>query len=548
MRFLQYFEHRSSRVIALFRAALALIFLVAMALEPVNGSTSPTEAVALIAMYFVFTLLLVPIAWTSWWFDQKLAFWVLAIDITVFVISVFVSEALNLEFTSPFMAFFALIMLSATLRWDWRFAATTGGLSTVLFILAGVLMLYLQLPLVTAPFLRRAAYMTMLFLVLVTFSVQRREPLLPPFQPADEGDENDQLPIDASLNYAMEQTGAQFGAIAWCDEDEPWTDLRLKRGSAAPDRRRLGPDEIDISAPGQPAEPCLFDLRRNRRLDRGTDNWAHCEGLEAPIALAQAAGLTDGLFIPLKAASGTGQIVLAGVGGLSGEHVSLGRILAREIAAAIDRRSRAVLEREALLVRTRNALARDLHDSVAQSLAGACFRLEALRGSVVRGTESDGQIVEIRDALRGEQRHVREMIEKLRSPERVSGERDLGRDLETVLDDASRQWGVTVRLNDRGPVRVPGWLSYEVQQLVREGIANAVRHGKASLVRIGIEHGSHGVQLEIADNGEGFGKDAVNTQPWSISGRVAALGGQFALDSAAPGALLSITLPLGLPA
>ena len=167
----QYFEYRSGRVIVLFRAVLVLVFLLALLAEPVNGTDHPHGSLLLLFGYLVFSLLLLPISWTSWWYDQRLAFPALVVDVITFIAATFLTEALDVEFVSPFMAFFALIMLSATMRWDWRFAATTGTIVTLLFIAAGITMWWLQLPIEPVRFARRVAYMVVLFLVLVAFAL-----------------------------------------------------------------------------------------------------------------------------------------------------------------------------------------------------------------------------------------------------------------------------------------------------------------------------------------------------------------------------------------
>ncbi len=541
----QYFEYRSGRVIVLFRAALALVFLLAMYTEPVNGIEDPHDSLVLLSSYFAFSLVLVPISWTSWWYDQRLAFPVLVVDIATFLATTFLTEALDLEFVSPFMAFFALIMLSATMRWDWRFAATTGTIITLLFIAAGLTMWLLQMHIDSGRFARRVAYMAVLFLVLVAFAIQRREPMVPPLETSGSNGEDSSFPLDAALSYAMAQTGARCGAIRWSDDEEPWVDLRLRYADSTRRQMRMGPDDFLTEAGMVVDKPMLFDVIRHRRLDRTIDNWTHCRPLLSSIVLAEHADIAEGIVIPIDAAGGTGQLVLGDIDGLGAEHIALGRVINREIAATFNRLVMTKLEREALLARTRGALARDLHDSVAQSLAGACFRLEGLRGALARGSDPDGQIVEIRDALRGEQSHVRRLIEDLRSPAKITQQHDLGAELTKLLTDTGKQWGISTTLEGAEKLLVAGWLSHEVQQLVREAIANAARHGKAKGVSVNYASTAERLELIIIDDGLGISLSLGDSKPWSINERVAALGGQLSIEPASPGTKLTISFPHG---
>ncbi len=77
---------------------------------------------------------------------------------------------------------------------------------------------------------------------------------------------------------------------------------------------------------------------------------------------------------------------------------------------------------------------------------------------------------------------------------------------------------------------------------MREGIANAVRHGQASRVGVELSAAMGGLQLQITDNGTGFPASDTPLSPRSIAERVAALGGTLAIASSPGDTRLNIEL------
>jgi signal transduction histidine kinase len=83
-----------------------------------------------------------------------------------------------------------------------------------------------------------------------------------------------------------------------------------------------------------------------------------------------------------------------------------------------------------------------------------------------------------------------------------------------------------------------------LRQVLREAVANAVRHGGASRVAIALAEENGMLRSTVADNGTGFPADDEFPKPRSISERVAALGGSIEIASRPTGAELRFGLPL----
>jgi signal transduction histidine kinase len=349
-------------------------------------------------------------------------------------------------------------------------------------------------------------------------------------------------PLQDALRYAMTQTDAQRGAIAWADEEEPQIELRvIGLGCQA---GRLALDTLPAETPFA-ARARLFDSRRNRILRSAADGGFATVSGEVDDALAAYCGITEGLALPFEAVTGRGVVLLTGIPGASADHVAVAREVAREIGAGFDRHSTLALVREGAVTRMRDAVARDLHDTIAQSLAGAAMRLEGLRNWIAGGGDPETEIQSIKTALKGEQTQVRAMIDRLRRGESVLPESGVQSTIGPLLRDLASYWGIEATLDTgSGAVIMPGWLAHELRQLVREAVANAVRHGQARHIEVSLEENEDALLVTIADDGAGFADVAAARRPRSISERVTQLGGKLALETGVDGTTLHLSLPL----
>jgi signal transduction histidine kinase len=307
---------------------------------------------------------------------------------------------------------------------------------------------------------------------------------------------------------------------------------------------QVAPD-TGFRSDGQEFDPTLFDLARRRNICLLPDgDFTYRVSASWSGALLKDLGVKTGIIVPLTGATGRGELVLAGIPLLSWDHLRLAVAIAQKVANAIDRREFELAAQEAALSRLRHSVARNLHDSVAQSLAGARFWLQALKMKAGTATGLISEIDTIQAALESENLHIRNLIGQLRNEGVESIERNLSNDIEVLLVSLSQQWRIDARLKEASnALFVPYLLSFEVQQIIREALANAVRHGQADAVEIGLWRTDSGIRLVIGDNGQGFPDPAKITAPHSISERVAELGGSLDISSMPGNSRLDITLP-----
>ena len=120
-------------------------------------------------------------------------------------------------------------------------------------------------------------------------------------------------------------------------------------------------------------------------------------------------------------------------------------------------------------------------------------------------------------------------------------------ELRALADRLGHQWSVDCRVSAKGDeVPIPIRLQLDLQQLVREAVANAVRHGGADRIDVGLSITRGQLELSVADNGSGFacGKGDTAAEPWSLKERVERAHGSLRLQSVPGSTNLLIRLPL----
>jgi signal transduction histidine kinase len=539
-------RRNTGRVVATGRAVLALAFLLALWLDPNVPVRGAVYGYSLLTIYTLWTAGLMVVAWRSWWYDYRLAPLAQGVDIAMFLVAVYFTESRFTEFQSPFLAFAAFLLVAAMVRWNWRATVVTAVVLLVANLSFGLTLYHFGVDIDLFRFVRRTIYMILLSSMLIWLSMSRGSGrTITLTEPAGIPGERRDLVFDTVLTLVARSLGARHVAFAFASSEEPWIDLRrLDAGDST--RQRLAPEEFaEELLTTRPAT--LFDLARERQLMaiEGDTLIAQRSG-KMESRFANSLGADRGIMVSVQSVTGSGHLVAWEADALSFDDIGLLTAIGDEFGRALDREEMARLARNAAETGVRHAVARDLHDSVAQFLAGTLFRLEALRRWIREGNDPEGEIDSIKNALRREQGQLRLLIERLRRGQESDRSTDIADELRDLLAEAGAHWHIETELllPDRVlPMSVQ--LSHEIRQLVREAIANAARHGKCRkvLVRITDEQGH--IHLSIADDGIGFPAIDNGARPRSISERVEALGGRFELHSNDGGTRLEIALRSG---
>ncbi|MDR7522899.1 MAG: HAMP domain-containing protein [Armatimonadota bacterium] len=183
----------------------------------------------------------------------------------------------------------------------------------------------------------------------------------------------------------------------------------------------------------------------------------------------------------------------------------------------------------------RERIGRDLHDSTLQSLYGIALALEAARSAVLAdpaaASERMGQCLAAMAKVTDE---IRAFVRGLHR--RKETDRPLIEALEALVGEVSATAPFIVRIQaqDR-TVDLPEGDRAQVLMIVREALANAVRHSRASQAEVRLEGDGAHLRLEVRDDGCGFDPDAPRAGGeglGNMQARAAWIGGRLAVRSA----------------
>jgi signal transduction histidine kinase len=519
---------------------LATLFLLAILIDASQPTHAPQATYAVLAAYVAFAAIIVAITWNNWWLDAKLAGPAHAFDIVLFTLLVLLTEGV----TSPFFPFFLFILLSAAIRWGWNLTASTAILLTLLYLMVGMLVAPGEL-FELQRFIIRTGHLIILSLILIWFGAnQWRARLYLRDEELLSRPMLDESPLETGLRAAMSGVRASAGVFVWREQGRSrFAGLAIRDG----DLVEVEVPELAI-ANSLAKTPFLYDLHRNRALKRDAER--NLSGFAArdvlkPKAIADLV-LGEGLAIPVHSDWGEGELFLEAVRNLSTDHIDLAEQIGADVAAHIQRHALLKAAEESAEARSRLTLARDLHDSVVQFLAGAAFRLEAMKRSNASGRDFEAELNELKQLMLQEQRELRSFITSLRTGPLVAFD-DLASDLQALASRLSRQWAIECEFSSRpAELMIPTRLRLDAQQLMREAVANAVRHAKATSVSVELAAASDGLRLVFVNNGAAFPvRGARPEMPISLRERVEQAGGALDMARGMGVTKFSISLPIG---
>lgn len=226
--------------------------------------------------------------------------------------------------------------------------------------------------------------------------------------------------------------------------------------------------------------------------------------------------------------------------------LSLGWAMGEAVYEARLARARVDADRERLLTGERERMARDLHDSAAQTLAGLGMRLSSYRD------EAPDHLWDLRlddlMLLTGQAVvEVRQAIAGLLFPARRHHE--LAQSLRQLLGALDATSGLEGRLELEGePFALTAEAEHALFRLAHEAVTNAEHHADATEIVVTLRYEADGVSVQVQDDGRGLG----GLDPFEVKGhfgllgvrgRLEELGGELWVEDAGPGVRVEGRVP-----
>jgi signal transduction histidine kinase len=226
--------------------------------------------------------------------------------------------------------------------------------------------------------------------------------------------------------------------------------------------------------------------------------------------------------------------------------ISLIVALAEQLGIAVENHRLNQSTREMAVLEERERLARDMHDSVTQSLYGLNLFARSGQKAVEEGDDE-----RLANSLSQIQEHSMTALNEMRlslyqlQPTTVENE-GLVQALEGRLDSVERRLGIETNLEVTGHVDLPVRVAGELYYIAIEALNNVLRHADASKVTVRVSSNDNHTELQIADNRRGFDTENVSQGMGlgNMKARTEFLAGQLDFEST-PGGGTTVTVVIG---
>ncbi len=196
----------------------------------------------------------------------------------------------------------------------------------------------------------------------------------------------------------------------------------------------------------------------------------------------------------------------------------------------------------------RRLIAYDIHDGLAQQLAGAAMYLQTLQGQFEEAADPPADAFREGMALL-QQAHseARRLIGGVRPP--VLDESGIVAALDGLVRDLGPPQGPEIEFRSEVQFdRLPSVLENAVYRMAQEALNNACGHSRSERIELTLRQEGGKLHLEVRDWGVGFDPQAVPEDHFGLEGireRARLLGGELRIESEpGKGTVVKITLPI----
>ena len=182
----------------------------------------------------------------------------------------------------------------------------------------------------------------------------------------------------------------------------------------------------------------------------------------------------------------------------------------------------------------RQRMARELHDTLSQGLAGLILQLEAVEAHL-KGARPERALTIVQEAKTRARETLAESRQAI-ADLRQTGTRDLGETARQEAEHFTSSTGIPCTVEISLPAALPEPVTETAIRVVAEGLTNIARHARAKNARLRIATNPNlkELEIEIGDDGTGFDPAAVESGHYGLLGmheRVRLAGGRFDVHS-----------------
>jgi signal transduction histidine kinase len=342
-----------------------------------------------------------------------------------------------------------------------------------------------------------------------------------------------------SLDQTMQALGMRWGAAFCQEKQEGWLDLIAQR------------DLPEVAVQWIQRRAVQAHALRERSPDGRPFIWPVAEFPESPFRQwMEEAGIQQVIYTSLTVkGSLVGTIAVAGSGPreLSPEEFSLLESIGQQVGIAVENARLYEQAGQSATLAERTRLARELHDSVTQSLYSVTLFAQAAASHLENGDSATAaaHLTDLRETAQEALGEMRLLIYELR-PLGLE-EKGLAAILQERLDAVETRAGIQCKLRVEGEGEIPLDVQAELFHIAQEALNNVLKHARARNVEVRLRGGETGLTLEIQDDGAGFDAATVKRGGMGMVGmreRVQRMGGVLSIESEpGRGTCVSVQLP-----
>ncbi len=247
----------------------------------------------------------------------------------------------------------------------------------------------------------------------------------------------------------------------------------------------------------------LWNVQAGHQLIDLTTDWNTCgDCLDAALHLHE---YHSALIVPLRAGNrilGTLTLLQKGETEVSSEQTQFVACMGNQLGVAIENARFQTKMKRLTILEERGRIARDLHDSLAQTLSWLHLKMD-----ILTQTLDSGDIPQIRQEAGDMQQvvgqacvEVRESIDDLRHSHRIGLETAMEIEVEAFIHENEQ----TIALSIGEACHLMPETEVEAIRILQEALTNIRKHANAQHVDVRVQRQNGSVELSIHDDGQGF--------------------------------------------
>ena len=183
----------------------------------------------------------------------------------------------------------------------------------------------------------------------------------------------------------------------------------------------------------------------------------------------------------------------------------------------------------------RTRLAREIHDTLLQSLVGVALHFDVIAQKLDSSPRIAKQhLLHVRDEVEQYIREARQSIWNLRSP--MLQAHDLAYAIRKACEVLTETKNIPFDFEVSGsPRRIDVRAEEHLLRICHEAVANAIRHADAAHVRVELRYSNGAVVLRVSDDGRGFDAESIVENRWGLidmKERAREIGARFSVTTA----------------